>query len=266
MSTLLLNKLLERAMKVDALPRAPIQSLGRIPGGTINQNWLVSVGGKPYVVRIAPEVHHCNWLSDWEREAVTSRIAAASGLSPRVVYSDPEYQALVLYWCGDPIRPGSMTSAHLAALVAGVSSIHRLSAPAPQGSSYQGILESFLSRLGERVDPSLLARCDQIEPLLREWDRSEDLCFCHHDLNPGNLLWDGTKLRFIDWEYARIGHPLFDLASVSVGLRLNNRQKEWLCVYFDHGRFTSGDLRAAERVVEVFDRLWVEVVKPHYRR
>ena len=34
--------------------------------------------------------------------------------------------------------------------------------------------------------------------------------FCHNDLMPGNLIETEERLWLIDWEYAGIGHPLFD--------------------------------------------------------
>jgi thiamine kinase-like enzyme len=39
--------------------------------------------------------------------------------------------------------------------------------------------------------------------------------FCHNDLMPANLLDTGDRVWVIDWEYAGIGHPLFDLAGLS---------------------------------------------------
>jgi aminoglycoside phosphotransferase (APT) family kinase protein len=40
--------------------------------------------------------------------------------------------------------------------------------------------------------------------------------FSHNDLNPGNLLWDGSKLWMVDWERASLAHPYIDLAMFSV--------------------------------------------------
>src|SRR5581483_3768020 len=36
---------------------------------------------------------------------------------------------------------------------------------------------------------------------------------CHNDLLSANLIDDGRRLWLVDWEYAGIGHPLFDLAN-----------------------------------------------------
>jgi thiamine kinase-like enzyme len=38
---------------------------------------------------------------------------------------------------------------------------------------------------------------------------------CHNDLLAANILDDGRDVWLVDWEYAGIGHPLFDLANVS---------------------------------------------------
>ena len=38
---------------------------------------------------------------------------------------------------------------------------------------------------------------------------------CHNDLLPANLIDEDDRLWLVDWEYAGMGHPLFDLASVS---------------------------------------------------
>ena len=48
---------------------------------------------------------------------------------------------------------------------------------------------------------------------------------CHNDLLPANLIWDDDRLWLIDWEYAGMGHPLFDLASVSAGASFTDDQE-----------------------------------------
>ena len=52
-------------------------------------------------------------------------------------------------------------------------------------------------------------------------------CLCHNDVHHLNVI-DGDSLRLIDWEYAGVGEPLFDLASVSVYHRYRRSQRERL--------------------------------------
>ena len=49
---------------------------------------------------------------------------------------------------------------------------------------------------------------------------------CHNDLLPANVVDDGDRLWLIDWEYAGIGNPLFDLAGVAANFQLTDEESE----------------------------------------
>jgi aminoglycoside phosphotransferase (APT) family kinase protein len=38
----------------------------------------------------------------------------------------------------------------------------------------------------------------------------------HNDLNPGNVLWDGTRAWLVDWEVTGLAHPFYDLAVLTL--------------------------------------------------
>jgi hypothetical protein len=44
----------------------------------------------------------------------------------------------------------------------------------------------------------------------------------HNDLNPGNVLWDGTHAWLVDWDVAGLAHPFYDLAVLSMFLQLDD--------------------------------------------
>lgn len=56
----------------------------------------------------------------------------------------------------------------------------------------------------------------------------EASAICHNDLSWPNLLWDQRELKVIDWEYACIGDPLFDLAGLIINCQLNRSQESKL--------------------------------------
>ena len=58
--------------------------------------------------------------------------------------------------------------------------------------------------------PSLRAAISPFTPTL-----------CHNDLLPANILDDGSRLWFVDWEYAGMGNPLFDLANLTANRGLS---------------------------------------------
>jgi thiamine kinase-like enzyme len=64
----------------------------------------------------------------------------------------------------------------------------------------------------------------------------KDLCcdgrkkvLSHNDLNPGNLLWN-KKFYFLDWEYAGLNHPCFDIASLVNAYKLDPAQVHELSI------------------------------------
>ncbi|MEP6495997.1 MAG: phosphotransferase [bacterium] len=42
----------------------------------------------------------------------------------------------------------------------------------------------------------------------------------HNDPNPGNILWDGTRVWLIDWDASGVNHPYYDLAGVAMFLSM----------------------------------------------
>lgn len=52
-------------------------------------------------------------------------------------------------------------------------------------------------------------------------------CNCHNDLSPGNILLAG-QLKIIDWEYATLGDPIFDLAGICVNFKFSPMQEKML--------------------------------------
>ena len=52
---------------------------------------------------------------------------------------------------------------------------------------------------------------------------SEPPVFCHNDLSSHNVGWLGDRLLAIDWEYAAMGSPHYDVASASEDMKHNDR-------------------------------------------
>jgi thiamine kinase-like enzyme len=64
---------------------------------------------------------------------------------------------------------------------------------------------------------------------------------CHNDMLPANVLDDGQRVWIVDWEYAGMGHPLFDLAGFSANCGYSEEQDvEFLERY--RGEFRRQDL------------------------
>ncbi len=58
---------------------------------------------------------------------------------------------------------------------------------------------------------------------------------CHNDLLNANFIDDGTRIRIIDWEYAGMGDPFFDLGNFSINHELTPTEDEILLTAYDGG-------------------------------
>jgi aminoglycoside phosphotransferase (APT) family kinase protein len=85
-----------------------------------------------------------------------------------------------------------------------------------------------------------------LEPTLSELSsvlaRDPRQTVSHNDVNPGNFLWDGARAWLVDWEFAGLGHPYYDLASLALFLRLDDEVAFALA-----GRHDGAPLDAAAR-------------------
>jgi len=56
---------------------------------------------------------------------------------------------------------------------------------------------------------------------------------CHNDLLNANFIDDGNRIRIVDWEYAGMGDPFFDLGNFSVNHQLTPEQDAYLLTAYD---------------------------------
>jgi len=56
---------------------------------------------------------------------------------------------------------------------------------------------------------------------------------CHNDLLNANFIDDGTRIRIVDWEYAGMGDPFFDLGNFSINHELTPDEDAILLAAYD---------------------------------
>ena len=65
------------------------------------------------------------------------------------------------------------------------------------------------------------------------WPTPLELRPCHNDLLNANFIDDGARIRIIDWEYAGMGDPFFDLGNFSINHELTPDEDEILLAAYD---------------------------------
>jgi thiamine kinase-like enzyme len=212
------------AAKVPAW-RGRTLALTRLAGGITNESFRVDAGGERFVLRrFAPDAEHLG--IDREREHACAAIAAGLGVGPEVVAFLPEERALVSRFIdAAPVPPEKAREpATLERVIRALRRVH-------EGPPFPGSFSAFdtvrayhrlaLARgvpFPETV-PRAFALMERIEEAVATGRR---IVPCHNDLLAANFLDDGARIWILDWEYAAMGDPFFDLGNFAVNQELDS--------------------------------------------
>ncbi len=212
----------------DTLPRQPdpeavLAALPAFAGATVhrqlsdgptNASFQVGHEGRAYVLRIDKPGASRLGL-DRTNEERLSRAAAAAGLAPQIVYSEPGQGILLREflpgrsWTGRDLQ----NSDNLAWLARRLERLHALDVEADPFDP----VRAARRYTGQLATPEAARLLDRLEHLAADIGAPERPAPCHNDLLAQNLLEvdsEPASLVLIDWEYAAPGDPWFDLATV----------------------------------------------------
>jgi len=201
-----------------------------IAGSLSNFAWHVSVPGQDRFVRYARAGNE-KLGADLHAEGEILRLVARAGLAPQVVRCDPSARLLVTQWIasakGDRSTGGCDRKIRK---VAGMlRQLHQLTPPpgvrvvdfAVQARRLEAALPT------EAMRPALAAFADEV---LSRLGPARANALCHHDIHAHNLVTDPAgRLWLVDWEYAGLSDPVFDLASCASQLELSAAGVGLLC-------------------------------------
>jgi thiamine kinase-like enzyme len=208
--------------------RDPI--LTPITSGITNANVKVDVDGGAFVVRLPGTDTELLGI-DRKAELHATRTAAAAGVGPEVV--DFIAGCLVTRFVpGAPISENDLQREEvLAAVVRSVRAIH-VSPPIPSSFPVFRIVERYRDLAAERGVPIPVAYREAHEfagRIERAFARNPmPPANCHNDLLNANFLREGDHVWIVDYEYAGVGDPFFDLGNLSINNGLGADAQETL--------------------------------------
>jgi len=193
-----------------------VDSVEQLGGGITNHNFAVSVGGERFVVRVRGKDTELLGIDrDVEREASTA--AARLGIAPEVVaFVEPEGCLVTRFVEGEV---GRVTAPEAAAL------LRRLHAAPTIPGRFDAfrVVESYAAtarRCGVTLPAAYASARATAERIERRRGGYEPRP-CHNDLLAANFVHGGDRLWILDWEYAGMGDPAFDLANFAVNNSLD---------------------------------------------
>ena len=178
-------------------------------GGQTNSIFRVRFAGRDCVVRL-PGKDTALLGIDRDTELAASVAAARLGIGPEVMASEPW---LVTAFIEARPVPADELRGRLPEVAATLRAIHG-GPPLPTAFSPFELTARYERTARERggsipaAYPELRAAADAIEAVM-----DGKHVPCHNDLLTANFLDDGGRLRLLDWEYAGMNDPHFDLAN-----------------------------------------------------
>jgi len=214
-------------------------TLTALSGGITNRNFRVDAADTTdrWVIRLAGNDTHLLGISR-EVEHAATVAAAGVGVGPEVTaFIRPEGYLVTRFIVGTPVSDEAVRQPETLRRVA--DSLRRIhDGPAIPGLFVPlRICEAYralaLAR-GVRIPPAY----DEAAAIGRRIERAFladplELRPCHNDLLNANFIDDGARIRIIDWEYAGMGDPFFDLGNFSINHELTEDQDRILLEAYD---------------------------------
>jgi aminoglycoside phosphotransferase (APT) family kinase protein len=194
-----------------------VVSIQILAHGITNSNYVVDLGDERLVVRVPGNDTHLLGI-DRANEVVAGGLAAAIGVGPEVVATDEATGCIVFRFIdGRPISTTELAEEPMISEFAETLRLVHHAGVAPTiWNPYHVIRDHHDVATARGVEApfdtiftfELLARIENARPF-------RPTVLGHNDLLNANFLYDG-RLRVVDWEYAGMSDPFFDLANASV--------------------------------------------------
>jgi thiamine kinase-like enzyme len=209
---------------------APMRGEPReLDGGITNRNFRVTFGDADYVVRRPGKDTELLGI-DRESERLANEAAAGLGIAPAVAVALED--CLVTRFVSCTAIDASELAADVEQLARDLRAFHDSGAQLPSRFDVPALLAEYAAAVSARggavpaeYDEAVRVAtriCDALAP----WDPRP----CHNDLLAGNVIRasENGRLMIVDWEYAGMGDPRFDLGNLSVNNEFDEATDERL--------------------------------------
>jgi thiamine kinase-like enzyme len=190
----------------------------RLGGGLTNHNFKIVVDGEAFVVRVGGKDTGLLGI-DRRAEHGAALAAAEIGVGPEVVaFVESESCLVTRFVEGRPIPPETMRASESIGRAARTLRLIHDGPLVPGRFDSFRVVESYRDTVVARgrAVPAAYAEAEAIAGRIEQALGPREVRPCHNDLLNANFLDDGERIRIVDWEYAGMGDPFFDLANFSV--------------------------------------------------
>jgi thiamine kinase-like enzyme len=223
-----------------------------LDGGITNRNYRVRFGDADYVVRLPGKDTGLLGI-DRDAERIANEAAARLGIAPELVAANRRSIVTRFVAGGGPVDPDALR-ANPAPVGRALLAFHESGVTLPTRFWVPELLDDYARIVAERGGslPPEYAETQALAGRIAEVLPLTEPAPCHDDLLPGNLMTTdaGDTVLLVDWEYAGMGHPLFDLGNLAVNNEFDEPAEDRLLASYHGGEPTHAQ-RAALKLMRL---------------
>ncbi|HTQ67386.1 MAG TPA: phosphotransferase [Solirubrobacteraceae bacterium] len=222
-----------------------------LSGGITNRNFRVRLGGGEYVVRLPGERSSLLGI-DRSAERLAGEAAAALGIGPPV-FEGAGGCLVTEFIEGGPVEAGEPAQ-RAPELGRALRAFHDCAVQLPVDFSVVGLLEQYAATVhaGGGELPGDYATARSVAARITAALGGVSARPCHNDLLAANIIRSEHegRLMIVDWEYAGMGDPRFDLGNLAVNNDFGDADEERLLLAY-HGSEPDDAMRASVKLMRV---------------
>jgi thiamine kinase-like enzyme len=188
-----------------------------LDGGITNRNFRVTLGGDEYVVRVHGRDTELLGI-DRRAERLASETAAGLAIAPQVVASFEDCQVTRFVAC--TAASASDVAERVEEIARALRGFHDSDVRLPTTFWVPDLLANYAQVVHARGGTLPAGYADAVDAAARIAAALPvaEARPCHNDLLTGNIICasGAGAMLIVDWEYAGMGHRLFDLGNLSV--------------------------------------------------
>lgn len=229
-------------------------------GGQTNSNFLVSVDGSKYVLRVAGA--GTEMIINRKSDAANSRVASEIGVSTQVLFADENTGVMLREFVegktlenDDFQAPGAIDKAATA-----LRTVHESGCEFQSRFNIIQNLDDYEGMIRRAGGPIPLEYFEVASLSVPARDVMAGLKLplapCHNDLVAANFLDVGETFLVLDWEYSGMNDPMFDLAAMAAEAFFTAEQNDRLLASYFKGKVPIED-KSRMIVYRVLWNQWV---------
>jgi len=222
-----------------------------LDGGITNRNFRATLGGTEYVIRRPGKDTELLGI-DRHAERLATEAAARLGIAPAVAAALEDCLITRFISCR-PVRRADLLDG-VEEIARALKSFHDSKTQLPTSFRVPDLLEDYAEIVrgrGGRLPgayPEAVFAAARVAAALPV----AVACPCHNDLLAGNIIRVASEgsIMIVDWEYAGMGDPRFDLGTLSINNGFDEATSDRLLTAY-HGKPPSDRARAALKLMQV---------------